>query len=308
MSPPRASNPTRVSAPRDPQAGPVARHGADVARRLLAVLASLSLRDGDRIPSERDLTRELGAPRAVVREAIQSLVLIGLLESHIGRGTFIRAAGSEWVSKALEWGLVLGVRNTMDLVEARTHLEVISASLAAARRDDRDLDELRSLVDRMELAGDDRDELTRLDVAFHLALARASKSAVLTQLLESVGTLLEVWVSRVVKWMPAGRLHAEFEEHAEILDAVAAGDAQLARDLMTRAMLEGQRDLVRALQEASRRPPTTASEGLLVVRAPGPVNDTWGAGLPVGWRAGPQSGRAATRRPTKVITPGPGRP
>jgi GntR family transcriptional regulator, transcriptional repressor for pyruvate dehydrogenase complex len=241
--------------------------GTDVVRRLLALLASRPFQDGDRIPSERSLAAELAAPRSVVREAVRSLVLIGLLESQPGRGTNIRASDSEWVSKAIEWGLVLGVRNTTDIVEARSHIEVLSAVLAAERHDDADVQFLRRVVDEMQCAETDRDHLIRLDVDFHFGLARATKSEVLPRLLESVSALLEVWISRVVAWTPEARLHGTmYLEHGEILDAVAASDAALAGQLMEQAMRIGQRSLIEALQAAAQRSALPAANDLLVVR------------------------------------------
>lgn len=225
--------------------------GADVARRILALLAAEALRDGDRIPSERGLASALGAPRSVVREALRSLTLIGLLESHAGRGTFIRAADSEWVGTAIEWGLVLGLRNTMDLVETRGHLEVLSARLAAERRSDQDAAALRLLVERMRAPEADREELTRLDLAFHLGLARASGSEILAHLLESVGTLAEVWISRVLSTVAPADVHGEmYGEHGSILAAVEAADPERAAALMATAMELGEQRLREALEAA----------------------------------------------------------
>jgi GntR family transcriptional repressor for pyruvate dehydrogenase complex len=254
--------------------GGASRDGIDVARRLLALLATESLRAGDRIPSERALSEALGAPRSVVREALRSLLLIGLLESHPGRGTFICATDSAWVSKAIEWGLVAGLRNTMDLVETSTHLEVISARMAAERRDDGDLEDLQKIVDALRAAEPDRPELVRLDVAFHLRLARATKSEVLAYLLASVETLLHVWIARVLRNTPSHELHGEmYVEHAGILDAVAASDPARAAALMDEAMRLGERHLREALLDSRTPDPMSIGRGLLVTQPAGAASE-----------------------------------
>lgn len=264
------NRPTTASRARTKR-GDASADGVDVARRLLALLASEALRDGDRIPSERALSVSLGAPRSIVREALGSLALIGLLESSPGRGTHIRAADSEWVSKAIEWGLVLGVRNTMDLVEARSHLEITSARLAAERRDPSDVATLREIVEAMRVSEPDRPELVRLDVAFHLRLARASKNEVLARLLDSVETLLEVWIARVLRHVRAQDLHTEmYVEHGAILDAVADASVERAGALMTEAMERGEQQLREALQAARTYDLAASRRGLLVTQASRP--------------------------------------
>lgn len=240
--------------------------GTTVARQVLALLASSGLREGDRIPSERVLATELRVKRAVVREALRSLMLLGLLESRPGSGTFVSGADSEWVSKAIEWGLLLGVRNTIDLVEARGQLEIVAARLAAQRRTAADLEELGAIIEAMGRAGSDRTDLMAHDLAFHLALARASHSDVLSHLFESVSTLLEVWISRVLASKPAAELHGEYLEHKQILDAVAESDAERAQELMREAMRLGQRSLVQTLQAAARHEAEDRADRLLVVR------------------------------------------
>jgi DNA-binding FadR family transcriptional regulator len=238
-----------------------------VARQVLALLASSGLREGDRIPSERVLAAELGVKRSVLREALRSLMLLGLVESRPGSGTFVSGADIEWVSKAIEWGLLLGVRNTIDLVEARSQLEIIGARLAAERRTEEDVAELEEVIEAIARAVDDRAELTSLDLAFHLGLARASHSHVLAHLLESVSTLLEVWVSRVIASTPAAELHGDmYLEHKQILDAVKAGDAREAEDLMREAMRKGQRSLAQTLQAAAMHEAEERADRLFVVR------------------------------------------
>lgn len=249
--------------------GPSSPSGTVVARQVLALLASSGVREGDRIPSERVFAAELNVKRSVVREALRSLMLLGLLESRPGSGTFVSGADSEWVSKAIEWGLLLGVRNTVDLVEARSQLEVITAGLAAEKRTTADLAGLHEVVESMGRAGDDVSGLTALDLAFHLGLARASHNHVLSHLLESVSTLLEVWISRVLASTPAAELHGDmYLEHKQILEAVAAGDGPTATALMREAMREGQRKLSQTLQAAAMHEAEERADRLLVVRGP----------------------------------------
>ena len=63
---------------------------------------------GDRIPSERELSRTLGVGRSSVRDALKPLTLLGIIDVRQGDGTYLRATESELLPKAIEWGLLLG--------------------------------------------------------------------------------------------------------------------------------------------------------------------------------------------------------
>src|SRR5262249_32776093 len=149
------------------------------------------------LPSERSLAEQLGVGRSVVREALKSLGLLGLIEVRQGDGTYVRQLESELLPKAIEWGLLLSESLTLDLVEARQHLEVITAQLAAARRDESDLAALKAALDGMR--GEENIEaFVGYDIAFHLGVAEAARNSVLLGMLRNVQSLLRVWITRVI--------------------------------------------------------------------------------------------------------------
>ena len=81
---------------------------AQVARLLLDYLLAGNVRPGTRLPSERRLAEELGVGRSVVREALKSLGLLGLVEVRQGDGTYLRRIESDLLPRVIEWGLLLG--------------------------------------------------------------------------------------------------------------------------------------------------------------------------------------------------------
>ena len=80
----------------------------EVARRLLDYFLSGEVEPGGRIPSERRLAESLGVGRSLVREALKSLHLLGLLEVRQGDGTYLKRTDSELLPQVIEWGLLLG--------------------------------------------------------------------------------------------------------------------------------------------------------------------------------------------------------
>jgi GntR family transcriptional regulator, transcriptional repressor for pyruvate dehydrogenase complex len=202
----------------------------EIARRLLEYFLAGHFEPGHRLPSERKLAETLGVGRSVVREALKSLTLLGIVEVRQGDGTFLRSAESDLLPHAIEWGLLLGTRRTRDLIEARLYLESILAELAAERRDATDLEELRRELDGMYGAKDDRAAFVAADVAFHLRVAKAAGNETFLQIMVSVRALLQVWMARVV--YSAEDLAVLAAEHAPIYDAVAAQDRAAARAAM----------------------------------------------------------------------------
>jgi GntR family transcriptional repressor for pyruvate dehydrogenase complex len=159
---------------------------AQVARLLLDYLLAGNVSPGTRLPSERQLAEELGVGRSVVREALKSLGLLGLVEVRQGDGTYLRRVESELLPRVIEWGLLLGERRTADLIEARQHLEVVTAQLAAARRDDDDVAALAAALRCMREAGSDIEAFVTADVAFHLRVAHAAGNTVLSDVLRNI--------------------------------------------------------------------------------------------------------------------------
>src|SRR5690348_5907311 len=109
-----------------------------VAQQLLEQIREQKLRPGTRMPSERELMRALNVGRSTVREALNGLALLGVIEIRHGQGAFVAAVPGEGVSEELGAALAKGV--TRDLLEARKAIEVEVARLAAVRRTDQDLD------------------------------------------------------------------------------------------------------------------------------------------------------------------------
>lgn len=200
-----------------------------VARKLVEYLLSGAVEPGARMPSERQLAEAFGVGRSAMREAIKALSLIGLVEVRQGDGTYLRKADSALLPEVIEWGLLLGERRTMDLVEARQELEIVIAGLAARRRTERDIEDLRLILERMERSTAAA-AFVEADVAFHMRLADASDNLVLRDIHSSVQALLRTWIKRVLA--TEGAREPSYLEHVPIFEAVAAGDPEEARRAM----------------------------------------------------------------------------
>jgi len=231
---------------------------SEITRRLLDYLISGRVKPGQRLPSERQLAEMLGVARSHVRQAIKSLAVLGLIDVRQGDGTYLKRTDSPLLPLAIEWGLRLGAKQSQDLVEARSELEVVLAGLAAERRDAVALAEMHRNLAIMQ-ATTDNDEFVRADVAFHLGIAGATGNQSLGQIMRSIRSLLEVWITRVA-YAPGSR-PATWAEHAAVYEGIEQGDAHAARAAMIEHM-EGARERLRGtLAEQGQMPPTEADDG-----------------------------------------------
>ena len=155
--------------------------------------------------------------------------MLGLIDVRLGDGTYLKRTDSPLLPLAIEWGLLLGAKHSTDLVEARSELEVLFAGLAAERRDEDQLEQMRRCVETMRTTSDNA-EFVRADVAFHLAIAQASGNESLLQIMRSIRSLLEVWIKRVA--YASGTRPATSTEHAAVFEAIERRDRDAARRAM----------------------------------------------------------------------------
>ena len=202
---------------------------SEITRRMLDYVSSGSIAPGSKLPSERSLAQELGVGRSHVRQAIKSLVVLGLLDVRQGDGTYLKRMDSPVLTLVIEWQLLLGGKDTADLIEARHYLEVIVAGLAAMRRQPSDVTKLRHYLDVMEQARTD-DEFIDADLSFHLQLAQAANNAPLAQIMSRIRSLHAVWIGRV-RVLP-GWAAPTCSEHEAVLEAIQKGDPEEAREVM----------------------------------------------------------------------------
>lgn len=152
-----------------------------------------SLRPGDRLPPERELAAELGVSRPSLREAIQKLASKGMVQSRQGGGTY--------VTDRLEstffdpWQEMMGAHPNLreDLLEFRRMLEGQAAEWAAERATDADLERLGKTFEALRRAfeGNDLEQRSACDIAFHQAVSEASHNALTGHLVSAMLRLMQ---------------------------------------------------------------------------------------------------------------------
>lgn len=219
-----------------------------VVRRLIDLIESGALAPGQKLPGERDLSDQLQVSRGTVREAVQFLQALGLVEIRHGAGTFVRASASSGELQA-EWRgwTIRHADRVHDLLEVRRALEPFAAGLAAERIDEDRLAVMAEALDEMEaaVARSDTAGLVQADAAFHHAFCDAAGNNALVALTDALGEQL-LRERGAVLGLPK-RPARSLAEHRAIYEAIRSGDAGRAREAVIAHFASIQRDVSTSL-------------------------------------------------------------
>ena len=220
---------------------------------------------GAKLPSEESLAREYGVSRPIIREALRQLRVEGVIESRRGAGSFLIRTPQPALSGALR------IENWTDILhcyEYRAYLESRIAGLAASRATAEERDEIMEIFERQkreffacETPNGRKNEETRmdLDTDFHMTIARATHNRFYIQALQAMRNEMRQSMYMIVMLFQShqGR-HYEIisEEHGWIVNAILAGDSELASAAMKVHILNA-RDSLLPTQK------TNAQQGLI---------------------------------------------
>lgn len=208
-----------------------------IVEQLTSLIARGIWKPGGRMPSEKQLCEQFGVGRTSVREALKSLAVVGLIESHAGDGHFVATDPGRYVDKALQLGLLPDAHKISELIETRLMLESQTAMLAAERAERGDLEEIAGSLQAMEAGRGDYAVYLEADLRFHLAVARASQNSILLSLLGSIRTHLQSWVQQALTQGSQARAEASIAEHHKILQAITRRRPLAARRAMEKHIL-----------------------------------------------------------------------
>lgn len=214
-----------------------------VAQQLMEAFADLP--PGAKVPSERELTRDLGVGRSTVREALNGLAVLGVLEIRHGQGAFITAQGPTIAKgdetaqpSSLTAALERGV--TREFIEARLLVEVTVAGLAAERRTEDDLRQIEATLkvqeQRLRTADEDVEAVVGVASSFNLLIAAAAHNEVLAAMIESFVELMKERGPRLYALPDFGEW--DLKEHRGIYEAVRDQDSERAAELMREHILQ----------------------------------------------------------------------
>lgn len=225
-----------------------------VAHQLLEMLRRGELRPGDQLPPEKELIETLAVGRSTVREALQILATLNIVQPAVGQGTFVRNPDAADLFRPDVVGKLIDDAATLELLEARAMIEPPCVRLAAIRGTRAALDDVERTIAEHERARRSGEPVSVFGGRFHLALAQAAGNRVAVTFMSSIlGILAER--ARWIDGQPDEQ-RREIAEHRAILARVRAGDADEASRLMQQHIVSWAESYVSAAPARGESPLT----------------------------------------------------
>ncbi len=196
-------------------------------------IISGELKEGDLLPSQDELAKHLGVSRISLREAINRLALLGLVEVKHGVGTFIRATRPDFLIQSISSLIIMDHASAEELLQARSLIEPAVTALAAESATPEEIDKINGILTAMEkefregLIQDYKEK----DTTFHLTIAASSHNRVLVRVVQAIRELLPGVIFKAFAESRALQASA-MEYHRRIFDAIRNRDSTKAKEEM----------------------------------------------------------------------------
>lgn len=200
---------------------------------------------GEKIPSENELARLMGVSRVTVRNALQRLSALGLVETRFGEGSFVCRTDADAMLQPLIPAAYLGDKGLEEVLLLRRMLEgpVCEAACSSASRED--IQKLCSLLGEMEQYRNDLKQFASADYRFHLELARMTGNTLLIKIYSIINDVMENAFEKIVL---ARGSQSGLYYHSRLVEAFERGDGSAARAVMEEHM----QDLYESFRKAFR--------------------------------------------------------
>jgi GntR family transcriptional repressor for pyruvate dehydrogenase complex len=190
----------------------------------------MKLLPGDKLPPERQLAEMLSVSRPSLREALHILQAQGLVQIKHGQGSYVQ---EPLVAQELRASMMSTTHGLNELFDAREVLEVPASKWAASKATKEDIRLLRTTLNQIDTATSsdpiDYDQLQILDAKFHLTIVGIAGNRFINQTLNVLQDVMQMSMETTLK--VSGRSEISRLEHNQILEAIEAGDGDLAARL-----------------------------------------------------------------------------
>lgn len=197
--------------------------------QLLEQIKAQKWLEGEKLPSENELRQELGVSRISIREAMQKLTALGIVETRQGEGSFVKKVTSNTYSDLMFPMFMINKNSMQEILEYRLVMEVGATKIAAERITEEELVSLETIVVRMEENSGDIKRFAHDDLLFHMEIAKATKNQMIINVSLYMQNLLSVSMEKIVTvlGMKDGKHY-----HRLILEAFKKGQKKEVVELM----------------------------------------------------------------------------
>ena len=199
--------------------------------KIYELVKEKNLKEGDKLPPERELVKILEISRSSLREAIRALEMIGVINVTQGRGMVIESSKiSNSIIKPLAFSIILNKNTFLELFEARKLIEVECAGLAAERVTTPELKKVKEIYNQLIKHQHNREKSIKYEIKLHEEITEIAKNNILGDILSSIKKLLRE--SRDTTVPSQGVTLKTINFHEKLIQVFEAKDASKARKLM----------------------------------------------------------------------------
>jgi len=211
-----------------------------VVRHVRDLIVSGKFKPGQRLPTERELVRDIGVSRTSVRAGLQALAAKGLLVIRHGSGTYVAAGPPVLDCEPLSLLAALHGFTRNQMFEARRTLEVSIARMAAERASAEQLAPISDAVSGMFAACEDPQAFLIEDIRFHAAVGAASGNPILASVVEMISAM---FYEQRRQTADRGRdLRPVAEVHWQIYQAIRDREPGRAAHRMGEHLIQAEKD------------------------------------------------------------------
>lgn len=206
-----------------------------------------NLNPGNKLPSERDLSKTLKISRTSVREGLRELERLKLTYTVKGSGSFVQDKNRENIISKVTQNIHEKEQSFLyDMLDYRRAIEVEAARLAARRATTDHLLEMKHALELMLLNKDEKTKGINADLMFHTSIIKASQNKIFTELIEVLYTYMKDTIKQTRKHRLINEHAANktFEEHKNIYLAIAKGDSNLAAKLVEQHIIQIKEEII----------------------------------------------------------------
>ena len=202
---------------------------------IAGIIRDNDLKPGDRLPAEASLSASLQVSRTVVREALRSLAALRLIELGAGKRAAVAAIDDGAMALMFEHGVVTKQIDIRQIYDVRRTIEARTATLAALRRTEAEAQAILHHAKAMQAHFTDPAAVMEHDLAFHLAIAKASRNPLFALILGAFRSIMRrTWPIGWKSRDDDAARQAMNALHVELAEAIVVGDPRSAARLMER--------------------------------------------------------------------------
>jgi GntR family transcriptional repressor for pyruvate dehydrogenase complex len=190
-------------------------------------------KSGEKLPSENHLADEFAVSRVTIRHALQKLTVLGLIETILGEGSFVREAHLGMSFNPMIPIAYLQKRNVLEVLDFRYLIEIETAALAVQRASDQDINTLKGLLKEMEAQKSNTRNFADTDLRFHFQIGLITGNSLVIGIYNILKDILSVSMEEIVSDL-GSQLGLHY--HRRLIKAFENRDSEQAKSIMREHM------------------------------------------------------------------------